>query len=394
MKKTITAMVGLGLALAFASPAHAQRTDAIWARSTNGAPIVLDGIMDEPAWAVAESTVVRFGIDSGVPGSGAKFEAGRVPIDSTYAVLKFLSVGNQIYLGARVRDKSVGGSADFNLFDGLLMDVKKHSDAGFPKPPNEYLYSWWYPDQVGTPPVGQSPSFKGAWAELPVGSPRTPAQIDAWDAATHVQGIANSDAVNDTGYVIEMKFNLTPMGYDITQPAGDIVEWNVSIYDCDWNWPLDVSKFSANRVWWQDPWGNVGWYGEVRIHAKPSVTVASGPVPVIAPELILPNAGALAAPVVDGNLNDPVWAQAPHLDIRYGDDALRASYPNVARFRSGQFQPPVGVGPPLVVDPADATVKYIIKGNSLFFAFDVRDKVVQYFNDPDRWDGFSVIVDE
>jgi hypothetical protein len=126
------------------------------------------------------------------------------------------------------------------------------------------------------------------------------------------------------------------------------------------------------------------------------VTVASGPVPVIAPELILPNAGALAAPVVDGNLNDPVWAQAPHLDLRYDDDALRASYPNVARYRSGQFQAPVngneGLG--FVADPGDATVKYIIKGNWLYFAFDARDQVVQYINDPDRWDGFSVILDE
>jgi hypothetical protein len=319
-----------------------------------------------------------------------------VPSDSTRAVFKFLTVGNQLYMGAFVYDKSIGGSEQFNNFDGLLMDLKNHASTGSPKPPAEYLYGWWYEGQVGTPPVGQAPAYKGMWAELPVGSPRTPAQIAAWDAVTTVHGTTNSDTVNDFGYEVEMRFDLGVMGYDITQPAGDIIEWNVSIYDCDWFWPLDGTKYSANRVWWQDPWGNIGWYGQVRIHAKPSVNVASGPLPVIGPELLLPRAGALAAPVVDGNLNDPVWAQSPFIDVRYGDDALRASYGGVAQHRSGQYQPPVngneGLGE--VVDPLDARVRYIVKDNWLYFGFDVADQVVQYVNNPDRWDGASVILTE
>lgn len=393
MKTLKTPWLALGLLLTLTAPAAAQRQDAIWARSTNGAPITLDGVLDEPAWALAESLTVRFGPDTGFPGSGFKFEAGSLPNDSTLTVLKFLTVGNQFYLGARVRDKSIGGSELFNRFDGLLMDLKDHSQVFAPKPPAEYLYSWWYPTQVGTPPAGQGPSFKGSWAAEPPGSPRTPEQIDAWDAAIKIRGIANSDAVNDTGYVVEMKFNLTPMGYNITQPAGDILEWNISIYDTDWFWPI-IPAFSANRVWWQDPWGNVGWYGEARIFARPSVNITSGPVPVIPPELILPNAGALAAPVIDGAITDPVWAQAPHFDIRYGDDALRASYPGVAAHRSGQYQPPVNGGQAFVADPGDATIKYIVKGNWLYFAFDVRDQAVQYITDPERWDGFHVILTE
>ena len=73
---------------------------------------------------------------------------------------------------------------------------------------------------------------------------------------TKVHGLSNSDAVIDTGYTIEMRFDLTPMGYDITQPQGDIFEWNISIYDVDWLWPLNPFKFSSNRTWWQGPWGN------------------------------------------------------------------------------------------------------------------------------------------
>ena len=154
MKKLITFGVLVTACLAIAGPSSAARTDAIWARSTNGAPITLNGQLTEPAWAQAESVVIRFGIDAGAPGSGWKFEAGRVPIDSTRATLKFLTVGNQLYLGAIMRDQSVGGSSSFNLFDGLLMDLKNHNSTGTPKPVAEYLYGWWYEGQVGTPSRG------------------------------------------------------------------------------------------------------------------------------------------------------------------------------------------------------------------------------------------------
>jgi hypothetical protein len=395
MKKLITfGVLVTAFCFALAGPSHAQRTDAVWARSTNGAPITLDGQLNEPAWAVAESTVISYAVDAGVPGSGWKSEGGVAPSDPSRTVLKFLTVGNQLYMGAFVYDKSIGGSEEFNRFDGLLMDLSNHTSTGAPKPSSEYLYSWWYPGQIGTPPVGQMPAFKGLWAEEPVGSPRTPAQIAAWDAVTTVFGTSNSDATNDLGYQIEMRFDLGVMGYNVTQPAGDIMEWNVSVYDCDWLWPINATTFSSNRVWWQDPWGNTGWYGEVRIHAKPSVTIASGPLPVIEPELILPRAGALAAPVVDGNLNDPVWAQSPFFDIRYGDDALRASYPNVAKHRSGQYQPPIDTVRAEVVDPGNCRVKYIVKDDWLYFAFDVSDQFVNYNVNPDRWDGLGVILTE
>ena len=49
-------------------------------------------------------------------------------------------------------------------------------------------------------------------------------------------------------YYVEMRFNLTPMGYDVTRPEGDVVEWNISVYDCDWFWPISVTSFSSNRV--------------------------------------------------------------------------------------------------------------------------------------------------
>lgn len=393
---TRTAMLLLVLAVTQAGTAVAQapRQDAIWARRTN-ANITLNGVLSEPAWAQAESVTINMAQDAGIPGSGWKYEGGVLPVDPTRAVLKFLVVGNQLYLGARIPDQSIGGSKDFNRFDGLLMALKNRAIPGAPKLPAEYLYSWWYPDSLDPNPtqIGRLPSFRGTWGTT-FGVPRTPAQISAWDATTVVNGSSNTDLVNDVGYTIEMRFDLAVMGYDATKPTGDIVEWNVSIYDCDWLWPLDVNRLSYNRVWWQSPWGNAYWYDEVHIYVRPDVVVGGGPVPTIQPEVFVPNGAAFAAPTMDGNPNEPVWASAYTFDIRWNDDALRDSYPGVGPWRSGQFQPTLNDTLAAIVDPADCTVKMFHRNNDLYMAFDVRDEYVQFHPAIDRWDGFIVTIND
>lgn len=385
----------LGLALLAVAPAAGQavRTDAIWARTATAAP-TLDGILDEADWAQAETWVIEYAQDAGIPGSGYKSESGWAPVDPTLVTLKFLVFGNQLYMGAEVEDESVGGSNQFNRFDGLLMGMKDHTADYTPSPVAEYLYSWWYENEIDPQPTGQLPYFIGSWAELPHGSPRTPEQIAAWDAVTVVHGLSNSDAVLDTGYTVEMRFDLTVMGYDVTQPGGDVVEWNISVYDTDWFWPIDVLRFSSNRVWWQGPWGNTSFYNEVRIHASPDVTVGSGPAPQIAPEMVIPELAEAA--VIDGALNEAVWSDPSvyTFDIRWDDDALRAAYDGVGPFRAGQHQPTVNGGEAFVVDPPDATVKMYHRGDMLYMGFDVRDAVVQFHQDLNRWDGFIVTVDD
>lgn len=394
MKSFRYALMTMCALLCGASIAHAQppRLDAIWARATASAP-VLDGVLDEPAWAQAESMVVKYGYDAGIPGSGFKTEGGVALRDTTRAVIKLLVSGNQMYMAVTVRDSSVGGSMSFNRFDGFLMSIKNHSTLTRPAPPNEYLYSWWYPTQPDPQAAGKVPSFKGVWAVEPPGTPRTAEQIANWDAVTRVHGLSNSDAAPDTGYTVEMRFNLTPMGYDVTTAAGDIVEWNISIYDCDWNWP-NTGRMGANRVWWQGPWGGDALYNEVRVYAKNSVTTSSGALPTLAPELIIPNASGFLAPTINGTLTEPVWASAPSFDIRYGDQALRNTYPGVFKFRAGQYQPPINGGQAFVEDPGDATVKYFFKEDTLFLGFDVRDKKVQYAASFDRWDGALVSIND
>jgi hypothetical protein len=391
--KRMIGIVILG-ALAFALPAAAQapRQDVIWAR-TSSAPITLDGVLDEPAWAAAETKVVTYGQNAGNPGSGWKLESGWNPANPTNATLKFLVHGNKLYLGAEVPDVSIGGSHYFNDFDGFLMDIKDHSVDFSPKPPTEYFYSWWYPDSTDPQPVGQGPDFRGRWSNND-GTPRTPEQIAAWDAVTVVHGVTNSDTTPDTGYTVEMVFDLGVVGYDVTRPEGDVVEWNISIYDTDYFWPAQIGQFSSNRVWWQDPWGNVGWYNEVRIFARPDVTTTSGPVPAIGPEVVIPSLAS--TPVIDGSLDEALWNDPAvyTFDLRWDDQALRETYDGVGPDRAGQYQPPVYGDQAFVADPGDATVKVFYGGHMLYMGFEVRDAVVQYHPVFDRWDGFLISMED
>ena len=49
-----------------------------------------------------------------------------------------------------------------------------------------------------------------------------------------------------------MRFDLGMNGYDVTKPSGDIVEWNVQMYDCDWFWPVvSYFRFTSVRTWVQ-----------------------------------------------------------------------------------------------------------------------------------------------
>ena len=83
--------------------------DVIWARVASG-PITLNGVLNEPSWALAESVHVDYGVDNGIPGSGYKIEQGGPPTDITRATLKFLVSGNQLYMAATIPDSSIGGS--------------------------------------------------------------------------------------------------------------------------------------------------------------------------------------------------------------------------------------------------------------------------------------------
>jgi len=362
-----------------------ERTDAIWARTVPEGTITLDGNLDEPAWENAETWVLRYGEDSGIPTSGWGVEGGVETTDSTHAILKFLVEGPYLYMGAIIYDQSIGGSPDWARWDGMLMNIPDRSVPNRPTPPVEYFYAWW--DTLGSPTLepGGKPQFLGWRADRD-----NPDHVEAWDAVTTIQGVSNDDSETDTSWTVEMRFNLEMSGYDLQNPDGEIVEFNISIWDADWLWPFDEERMSSNRVWWQSPWGNNNGHNKARIYVHPDVTSDTDVLPELAAEAIIPNAADYTPPVINGSLADPVWQDAPGFDIRFGDDELRDSYTSIGPYRSGQFQPPIDDALADILDPADATVKWFFIEDTLYLGFDVRDQVVSGTDEFDLRDGVRV----
>jgi hypothetical protein len=384
-------LAGIAVA-AFGQPI--QRTDALWARTTTS-PITVDGVLDEAAWAAAESVHIVYGIDNGIPGSGWFRENGLdSPTDSTRATVKFLVKADSLYVGIRVADKSVGGGP-FNHFDGILANIRQKQQASRPVGAGEVFYAWVkedWADSLANQP-GRMPFCGGPWGSSPYAPRPDSLSTTTWYGQTTVQGTQNDDADVDQGYTMELRFNLATFGYTASQPGGDIVMYSLSVYDCDYEWPLDTAKQAGNRVWLQCPWGNAAAYSHIRIFTRPDVGLATA-LPAIAPERIIPGAGSFDSPVLDGVLNEPVWS-TPNigtLQIKYGDATIRDAYPSTGPYRSGQFQPTVNGGQASVTDPSLATIKYFYKADTLFLGFDVDDLVVQSVDQFDRWDGFRVII--
>jgi hypothetical protein len=383
---------------ASALPASAQidRTDAIWARNVPIDLITIDGVLDEAVWANAETHRIQYGADNGMPGSGWRIEGGGEPEDPTDATVRFLVSGEYLYIGIEVNDKSVGGSHDWARWDAVFMQIKDRASENRPTPAMEAIYGWWYPQADGTLEAGLGPRHigHGRWANWDIADERTPEQIANWEAATTVHGESNNDAVEDEGYTMEMRFNLATLGYDVTRPEGEIIEWSIGIWDADFLWPIDAERFSSNRTWWQNPWGNTAQFGIVRIHTRPDVTVATLDLPRIEPDMIIPNGSAFAAPTIDGMLDEAVWGHVDGFMIRFDDPATRATYPGIGPYISGQWQPDFGRERAEVIDPSEAHIRIFFRDNMLYLSADVNDQVVQSSPDFDMWDGFLITIND
>ena len=371
------------LLISLVSVAQPKRSDAIWARTVPSGSITVDGKLNEPVWAKAESIYVQFGKSAGLPGSGFAAETGTV-LDSTKAVVKFLIMGDSLYLSFTVKDSSIGGG-NFGAADGIIFNIRDKSVlANRPSPSGEFLYGWI--NEVWMEP-GSVTSVGGAPSTGPTGKYT---KTD-YETATIVQGKTNSDALADTGYTVEMKVNLKKLGYNVSGANGDIVMFNVAIRDCDWFWPVqDWVTFS--RTWIQGPWANVSNKNILRIHVRQDVTTSSGTVPSITSDYTIPNGKLMATPTIDGQLNEAVWSKIPGFNLRFGDTKTRDAYPFIGPFASGQFQPKVNGGTAAVYDSSTANIKMFFKGNTLYVGVDVQDQAVQFIDVYDRWDGFMLTI--
>lgn len=382
---------------------YSNREDVVWAKMVPAGSIILDGNLNESVWANATSINVVYGQAGPLPTSAWRPEfQEEVYYDQTNATVKFLVTDdNKLYLAFYIPDSSVGGIGDWARWDGILMSVKDKASKDRPAPASEYFYSWWYccmNDSTFQVVPGMPPRFIGRWGTWG-DTTRTQEQRDAWDAAYQVLGgiscrdtLAGGVLENDSAWVVEMKIDLTVMGYDVTNPNGDVIAMNFSIWDGDWIWAGDPFRIASARTWFQGPWGNANAINVIRVYGKPDVTINTTNLPVIAPDGVIPNGSNSTEPTIDGDLSDQVWKGAFSFDIAFGDSALRASYPTVGPLSSGQFQPELNGNPkPPVLDPVLANIKMFYKDQYLYLSADVNDQLIQGTNEFDRMDGVRFI---
>src|SRR5690606_20961371 len=149
-------------------------------------------------------------------------------------------------------------------------------------------------------------------------------------------------------------------------------------------WDKDVTAGDPlasylSRTWWQNPWNNDDNPG--RVHIRPDVTVSSGPVPEVEPDLVFKNGAGVDDPVIDGVLDEPVWAMTDLFDLAWDNIELRKTYKGIGPYRSGRFQPEITINntttKAAIQDPVVAHIKGFFKDNFLYLAGDVEDKIVQ-----------------
>ncbi|HUF10935.1 MAG TPA: T9SS type A sorting domain-containing protein [Rhodothermales bacterium] len=428
--KMAVAILLLAVALPAALPVKAQPIrngfDVIWARDVEGAEMTLDGQLNEPEWMQAETIELVWNKDQ--PGFGQFVEGTPTlldPPDPNNGMVYVLRDGNTLWLGAMVQDKSIGGATGLWGMDGFIMNIldrarfveaRKDAEGApvrnfFQGNRTEFFYSWWnsndttdatttYDDGtlIGTnrPLPGVEPRFHGFYGHDRVAG-RDSANIAVWDARTVVDGIANDDTHGeDVGYTMEMRIDMSVLGYDYTQPDGDKTAWNIALQDHDYAWPADPDNNFLSRVWWQNLWGNNFNDGIAYILGSPDVTVSSGAAPeVTEPEFTVPSGELFDAPTIDGNLDDPAWVRIePIFHVGYqAEQSVLDMNPEVAKYYQFFFRPDVfGQGDALVVDPSIARIKMFHKDTILYVGLDVDDQAVSGSSAEGGMDGMYLFL--
>ncbi len=390
---SVLAIVLLLQAITFAQ--FAPRQDVMWARTVPAGTITMDGLLNEAAWAQAESINIVYGQQGTLPTSGWRPEQNPDAItDPTNATVKFLvSSDNQLWLAFDIPDSSINGSG-WPTWDGILMSIKDKADLdplSTIAKAAEYFYTFWtagLPSEL--PVVGSYPRFIGKYGNF-TDTTRTPEQRAAWNAKTIINGTSN-DAGRDVSWITEMRIDLASVGYDVTGADGDLIGLNFSIWDCDYLFEGDPLKINASRTHYQSPWGNANANNVVRVYAKPDIGLTST-LPTIMPDLVIPNGAAFSNPVIDGNPNEAVWAGAYTFELGWDIETLRQNYSGVGKFMSAHFQPEIGGNPrPPILDPSLAQVRMFFKDNFLYLSATISDGRVQGTEIYDQIDGLRVMI--
>lgn len=429
MKRILTTAWLACMLVALTAEAQPVRNgqDIIWARDVNGAEITLDGVLDEAVWQRAETIELRWDGDHPMPGSGQRVEGEPVlgePLDPNDGTIYLLRDGNTLWLGADVRDNSVGGATGLWNMDGFIINildrVRVNRDGGLfgTQPPrfnangrNEFFVSWWnladttdgtttYADgtelPAGRPLPGVPPRLHGYYGHSNAAGvfvPRADSLVDVWDVVTVVDGIANDDTHGeDVGYVIEMRVDMAALGYDFDQAGGDKAPWNIALQDADYAWPADPDINFVSRVWWQNQWGNNFNLGAAYIMGAPGVTVDGEAPEVTEPEFTVRSGDLFDHPEIDGNLDDPLWERVePQFYIQYqADRELLDMNPTLAQHQIAWWR--IDPLDPIVVDPSLARISMFHKDNILYVGVDVDDQAISGSSAEGGMDGVYLFV--
>jgi hypothetical protein len=410
MRRIATPVLLLALA---ATVAQAQPVrngqDVMWARDVAGAAITHDGALNEAAWAQAESIPLVYNGTMRIPGGGWDDQGTfgiPSPTDPPNASMKVLRDGNTLWVGITAQDKSVGGTRDFFVMDGVVFSVvdKRNRETILPddttpfRPNNftgsmtdEFFYSWMDRSvpEGELPPPGSMPVHFGNHAD----------DRALWEGMTVVNGVTNQDTtatgqpIDDVGYTMEIRIDVSTLGFDYTQAGGDALWMTLGLYDIDYRWSDDLTNLYRTRAWFQNPWGGDMPNGTARIFGAPGVTVASGAVPEITePDVRI--AGILGAPTLDGCLSEPFWSTTePQVTLKYqmSTDMMDA-LPGIGPWYTHWFRPGSSETVP-VVDASTGTFKMFYHENTLYVGMQSDDQAIsgQILNG-DYIDGFRFIL--
>ena len=313
-------------------------------------PITVDGVLNEPDWAVrAPHLMFRF---NGSPSelshtpTNAGLEVKPVYADTSTNYVKFLRSGTNLYISMDSDDKQVCRFGDSWEGDGLFMKIK--NSAG-----TDVEFKLYY----NLPGINPEINYEG------------PAYGSG--AGYKKPGTIVNDSTNvDAGYSAELMIDLTGLGFTASTTS---IQLMLVIFDPD-NYSDGVGAWGPNgnfgKQWWGSEWGP-----EMR-----TLEFMDGPSQYDPASL---TAYSAAGPItVDGILNEPDWSvDTPHLMFKFNGTPSGMSYTPT---NSGLVVKPV------YADTSTNYVKFLRSGTNLYISMDSDDKQVCRFGD--SWEGDGLFM--
>jgi|GEM_PF-843421 hypothetical protein len=293
-------------------------------------PITVDGKLDETDWQRRfDHLVFRSNF---TPGDVEYAVTGEVLVqgpytDTTTTIVKILHYGLDLYIGIQSDDRSVCRFDGSWEGDGLFMKIKDANGI-----PVEYKLYFNL--------SGQDPDIH---FEEPAMYPGSGAGA-AWK---HPATVVNDTTAPDSGYTAEMVIHLDQLGY--TDPYADIPVL-INIFDPDGYTGEDGQAWSVgsyHKMWWGSEWGP-----EMRILrlGDPPYKIAIKTDQTI---------------TLDGQLNEPFWANADSIVIMKGSNSATAGWYMQWGNPNNQY-----------TDVSRAVVRFVHNGTDLYIGVTSNDSSV------------------